>query len=155
MKLLGCGLVAALLSSLALGLGATSALADPIAAPWTATGWMQLDEGLGVTRCTVNLGGAANGNSITSIVFSACTGVLGTPVGLMPAWPVTWNGTNTGGTIAVAKSFLMFGSIFCLGSGSIPFTYSAGTFTIRSAVMAVVGGPICPRASNVSGSMTI
>jgi hypothetical protein len=158
MHLLGRGLTAAMLASLALAIGATSALADPIGAPWVGNGTMLLQNGLGGSACNVQLRGAVDGNSVTSAAFSACRGAWGTPTGVM-SWAITWNGTNTGGTMRIEKQSLLVSWTCLIGgglTGVVPFTYSAGTITIPRTRVPVTGTSIlCGTQIEVNGSIAI
>jgi hypothetical protein len=130
MKLITRGLVAASLLLAAMASSSSIALADPIGGPWTGSGSITLDGGLGGSTCTaLSVAGARNGNSITSATFGGCTGVGGTPTALVP-WSITWNGTNNGGTILLTDRKRIFGITLCLYQGGVSFTYDGSTKTV-------------------------
>lgn len=153
MKLIKSGLVAAVLALVAVAFTSSSALADPIGRAWTGSGSIFLDGGLGGSRCNIGVSGRTNGNSIDAVSFTNCSGAAGTPRPLVP-WAVTWNGTNTGGTINVAALATIFGTS-CLYQGAVNFTYAPRTITIVRTTIRKFSGPAfpCPATVDVTGAI--
>lgn len=159
MKLIKGGLVAAVLALFALTFASSSALADPIGGPWTGSGSINLDGGLGGSDCAAfSVAGATDGNSIDTATFASCRGAAGTPTALT-SWAVSWNARNTGGTIDVRALANVSGLAQCLYSGTVSFTYSAGVITIGPSTVPLFvrlsGLNICPANVEVTGSVTI
>jgi hypothetical protein len=119
---------------------------------------MTIDFGLAWVRCSdCSVTGARDGNSIDTSTVT-CPGTLFNPTALVP-WAITWNATNTSGTIAIGHLgiFLRTG---CLYGGTLNFTYSARTFTIPfsmfNLVQTLAGGPLpCPTQTAVSGTLSL
>jgi len=150
-KILKGGIVAAILSVLTLGLLSASALALPITTPWTGTGGIELQGGLGGSLCIITVDGFTDGNSIDDASFAGCRGAAGTPTGLFP-WPVTWDAALTGGSVDIAAQVTILG-VTCLYTGSVPFTYSggatSGTITLNGTVNRISGGFPCPSSATL------
>lgn len=144
----------ALLAAGAAAFAAPAASADPIGAPWSASGTIQLDSALGTSSCTIRFQGFTDGDTIDSVAYTSCSGFISTLQALLP-WTVTWNGSNTGGTIQVRKIANMFG-YFCLYEGAVPFAYATGTWTIGSGTVRRTGQPvaICPTNLSVRGLLS-
>lgn len=146
----------AALSAISLAFVASGAYADPIGRPWSSGGAIALDDGLSGTSCRgFVMAGAVNGNSATSVSFAGCSGSAGTPSALVP-WAITWNGTNTGGSILVRELKSFLGLASCLYQGAVAFTFASLVITIvPSNVTLVAGAAICPRALTWSGSIAV
>jgi hypothetical protein len=155
MKLVKGGLVAAVLSLLAMAFTASSAFATnpPIRGAFSATGSIALDGNLGGTSCSVDASGTDL--TISSIDFYDCSGVAGEPTAL-PSWTIRWNSDLVSGTITVAALSVVLGSS-CLYAGAVPFRYSAGTLTLATVTRLpkISGGIICPSSVSVNGTLTV
>lgn len=148
------GLALAALALAAPLLAAPAASADPIGAPWTGTGRVSIRGTLHGITCDLAVAGARDGNAITTAGFSNCSAGYGAITALTP-WAVTWNGTNTGGTIAVAYLAVIIG-LSCLHAGTVNFTYSASVFTFTTSTLNRVSGsgPFCD-AQNVFAGVAV
>lgn len=160
MKSIKRGLLLAALSLAALTLGSSGAVADPIGRPFTGSGSIQFDGGLGGTDCWALTIEGSDGTAITAVTFAGCTGYLGPATGLVPM-AIQWNARNTGGQLAVAYLMNVSGLAWCLYSGSLQFTYNGSTRVItfvKSTIPRLIelsGLPICPLVTEVTGSVTL
>jgi hypothetical protein len=156
-KIIKRGVLTAALSIVALTFASSAAVADPIGRPWSATGDVSFDFGLGGTTCGWSVRGARDGATIDVSTVAGCVGGIFSPTSL-GSWPVTWNPTNTGGTIAVALlgTHIITG---CLYAGTLNFTYSPTTFEIAYSLIDLVQtlnrGLPCPSQIAMVGTLTI
>ena len=125
MKLVKGGLLAAIVSIMLAGLGAQSALADPIGGPWAASGEIFLDNGMGGTECAFSMEGFTDGDQVDDIAFSGCVGTLLT-IDALPSWTIDWDPTGTRGTLEMEFLGDMIMIVSCLYRGSVPVEYSGG-----------------------------
>jgi len=155
MKLLKGGLIAAVLSLLAVAFASSSAFATnpPIRGAFSATGSIALDGGLGGTACSIDASGVDL--TISSIDFYDCDGIAGEPTAL-PSWTISWNSDLVSGVINVRALSVVLGSS-CLYAGAVPFTYNAGTLLLRTTTRLpkVSGGILCPSSVGVTGDLTV
>jgi hypothetical protein len=139
----GC-IAAALAAAFAAG-AAQSASADPIGVPWLATGSYFEDWALSGNDCDLGVVGNTDGTAITNVIFTSCSGSNNFPRTSVTPWPITWNGIDTGGVIAMSilRSVPPVGN--CLFTGSVPFSYAGntfgGTFFIDGEVFTAPVGP--------------
>lgn len=161
------GLLLAALSVVALTLGASSAVAGPISGPFTGSGSIRLDGGLGSSDCSsFTFSGTAGGTDdyLTVVRFASCTGALGTPTALASTrlpWAIAWNSRITGGSTTTTILLNASGLATCLYSGRANFTYNGSTrvMTLNQPGVPLLsqlsGLPICPDALDVTGSITL
>lgn len=138
----------------ACAVGTATASAGPIGGPFSGSGTVQIDDGLGGSQCDVDVDAITNDNAINSVSFFNCRGVAGIPQADGLPWAISWSGST--GTFNLGLSITVLGARcrYVKTAASIVYTWPPHKLRVSETLTRIAGGFPCPTSIRVIREIT-